>query len=229
MAFDANLVLRDGSVDLDNSEAVSTSITANADGAKCIDLGTTVRTRGDSEGIIHLTASLILPTAPTTYADTLAVVIQQSDNLGFGWETLASFPTLYTYTRLLSVKVVTAFAAGDIGKVLTGATTGDTGEIRWMHPDLLTVGKTANMIITMQAAGDVFDDDDEVVDAAAGTGDGTMNGIAVVEDKPRLGGSNTHIRAFGVTKRYLRGQLTASAGSNFGKAHLLLSPYRFRK
>lgn len=229
MPFDANLVLRDGSVDLDNAEAVATSVTANDDGAKCIDLGATTRPRGDAEGAIHLTASLILPSAPTTYADTLAVVIQQSDNLTFGWETMASFPTLYALTRLLSITVVTAFAAADIGKVLTGGTTGDTGEIRWMHPDLLTIGNTANMIITMQAAGDVFDNASEAVDAASGTGDGTMNGVATVEHRPQLGGINTHIRSFGVTKRYLRGQLTASAGSNFGKAHLLLSPYPFRR
>lgn len=228
MPFDANLVLRDGSVDLDASEAAVISTTINDDGAKVIDLNTTTRPKGDAEGVIHLTASLVLPSAPTTYADTLAVSIQQSDYVSYGWETIASFPTLYAYTRLLKVLVVAAFAAADIGKVLLGGTTGDQAEIRWMHPDLLTIGKTAYMIVTMQAADDVFDNVNEAVDATSGTGDGTMSGVAVVEDKPRLSGPNIFIRAFGVTKRYIRQSMTVSSGSNFGKAHLLLSPYPFR-
>jgi len=228
MVFDANLVLRDGSVDLDNGEAAVISTTINDDGAKVIDLNTTTRPRGNAEGVIHLTATLVLPTAPTTYADTLAVHIQQSDYVSYGWETIASFPTLYAYTRLLKVLVVTAFAAADIGTVLLGGTTGDQAVIQWMHPDLLTIGKTAYMIVAMAAADDLFDDVDEAVDATAGTGDGTMVGAAVVETKPRLGGPNTFTRAFGVTKRYLRQSITASGGSNFGKVSLLLSPYPFR-
>ena len=98
-----------------------------------------------------------------------------------------------------------------------------------MHPDLLTVGKTAYMIVSMQASDDVFDDVDEAVDATAGTGDGTMNGAAVVPTKPRLGGPNTLIRAFGVTKRYIRAELTVTDGGSFGAVQVLLSPYPFKK
>ncbi len=227
MPFDANLVLRDGSVDLDNAEAVATSLTANDDGAKAIDLGTTTRVRGNAEGAMRIVASLILPSAPSNFADTLAVVIQESDNLGFGWETLAGFPTLYAFTRLLNITVTTAFVAADIGGTLTGQTTGDTGVLRWMHPDLLTVGKRANLIIGMDAAGDVFDDVDEEVQAGT-TGVGTMNGAAIVEVSPMLGGPNTFHRGFDVYKKYLRAQLTASGGSNYGKAQVLLNAYPFR-
>lgn len=227
MPFDANLVLRDGTVDLDSGENVATAVAANDDGAKCIDLGLTTKARGDvgHEGPRVVVATLILPTAPTTYAVTLATVIQQSDNLTYGWETIASFPTLYSYTRLLSVLVTTAFVAADIGQTLTGGTTLDTGVIRWMHGDLLTVGKTANMIVTMVASDDLFDDVDEAV-SSGGTGAGTMNGAAIVEVNPRLGGPNTLHRVFGATKRYLRGQYTASGG-NFGKVYCFLSPYPF--
>ena len=227
MVFDANLVLRNGTVDLDNAEAVATSLTRNDDGAICLDLGTTVRPRGDSEGVIHMAATLVLPSAPSTYADTLGVVIQQSDNLTFGWETLASFPTLYAFTRLFQLTITTAFVAADLNATITGGTTGDTGNLLWMHPNALTVGKKAFMIVGMDAAGDVFDDDDEVM-SGNDTGVGTMNGIAVVEAKPSLSGPNTFSRGFSVTKRFLRGQLTASGSSNFGLAHLLLSQYPFR-
>lgn len=228
MVFDANLVLRDGLVDLDSSESAAVILTTvNTDGAKCVDLGTTTRLRGDAEGVIHLTATLVLPSIPTTYAVYMDLKIQQSDNLSFGWEDLATFPRLYSYTRLLNVTVVNAFAAGDIGTVLLGGSTGDQAEIRWMHSDLLTIGNTANMIVTMQASDDVFDDVDEGVDATAGTGDGTMNGAAIVEARPRLGGPGSWTRAFGVTKRYLR-PYTVVSGGNFGKGHILLSPYPFK-
>ncbi len=230
MPYDAELVLRDGSVDLENSESVATSVDANDDGAKCVDLGWTTRPRGDAEGSMRLSAVLILPSAPTTYTDTLTVVIQQSDSLGFGWETIADFSTMYAFTRLVTIAVTTAFVAGDISKVLTGDSTGDTGEIRWMHPDLLIVGKTARAIVTMQGSDDVFDNATEgLTVAGGGAGIGTMSGVAIVEGRPQLGGPNTHIRSFDIRKRYIRGQLTASGSSNFGKASLFLTPYPFRR
>lgn len=230
MLADANLVLRDGTVDLDNNEVVATSLTRNDDGAIVLDLMTGKQDKTLPRGGLGyygpkvMVASMILPDIPTTYEDTLAVVIQESDNLEFGWETIASFPTLYAYTRLLSVLVTTAFVAADIGETLTGGTTGDTGVIRWMHPDLLTVGNTANMIVTMVGSDDLFDNVDEVV-TSGGTGAGTMNGAAIVENPARYSGPGEFHRAFGISKRYVRGQLSASAGSNFGNVFLALTPY----
>jgi len=233
MPFDANLVLVDGSVDLiPTTDTAPTSTTRDATtGAAVIDLGTTVRPRGGSEGAIHLTATLILPSAPTTYADTLTVTVEQSDDAGnaaAAWETIGAFPVLYALTRLLSITVTTAFVAADIAETLTGGTTGDTGVIRWMHPDLYTIGNTANMIVAMVGADDLFDDVDEAV-SSGGTGVGTMNGAGVVEAKPRLSGPNTFTRGFSVTKRYVRGNLTVSTGGNFGAVQMLLSPYPFRR
>jgi hypothetical protein len=230
MAYDASLVLIDGSIVLTAAtDTVLTSTTrSTVTGAAVIDLGGAVKARGGSIGVAHMAATLVLPSIPTTYTDTLTALIQQSDDpLNGGWETVASFPVLYAYTRLLSVLVTTAFVAGDIGQNLTGATTGDIGVIRWLHPDLLTIGKTAYMIVSMAAADDVFDDVDEAVSSAV-TGAGTMNGAATVEADPMLSGPNTFIRAFDITKRYVRGNLTASATGNFGYVELLLSPYQFK-
>ncbi|KKN75146.1 hypothetical protein LCGC14_0383050 [marine sediment metagenome] len=226
MVFDNELVLRDDTADLDSSEVVAVALAVNSDGARVADLNSRVRPRGDSEGVIHLTATLTLPGAPSTYQVNLALNIQQSDNLGFGWETIASFPTLYSFTRMISVTVTTAFVAADIGGTLTGQSTNDTGTLRWMHPDALTVGKVANLIINMDAVGDVFDNASEEVRAGT-TGIGNMTKIGFVEVKPRLGGPGTFTRGFSVTKRYLRGNWTASGG-NFGKAQLMLSPYPFK-
>ena len=251
--YDEALVLVDGSATLGpTTDTAPTSTTRDAtSGAVVVDLaaggsGATVtgqetsgrtyigtgqggissRALGSGKGVAHLCASLVLPSIPTDYADTLAVYIEQADTpTGSPWERIASFPTLYAYTRVLSVLVVTAFVAGDIGKTLLGGTTGDQGVIRWMHPDLYTIGNTANMIIAMAAADDLFDDVDEAVDATAGTGDGTMNGASVVPEFPTLGGPNTYIRAFSATKRYIRGNLTASTGSSWGAVQLLLTPY----
>ncbi len=71
MPFDANLVLRDGSVDLDNAEAVATSLTANDDGAKAIDLGTTTRVRGNAEGAMRIVASAARSPCVTSWSKTI--------------------------------------------------------------------------------------------------------------------------------------------------------------
>jgi hypothetical protein len=224
MPFDNSLILRDGSVDLDTNEVVAVSTTANDDGAKVLDLGGTCKPRGGNEGVMDIAAVMVLPDIPTTYADTLAVEIQQSDHETFGYETLVTFPTLYAYTRLLKVTVTTAFVSSDIGATLTGVTTGDTGVIRWIHPDLLTVGKVGYIIVTMVGSDDLFDDEDETL-TSSDTGVATMSGVAIVEPRPTLGGPNHHVRRCAITKRYVRGSFTPSAGSNFGGAQLMLQPW----
>lgn len=228
MPFDANLVLRDGTVDLESTESAAVILTsANTDGAKVVDLGTTTLPRGNAEGVIFLTATLVLPSIPTTYAEYMDCKIQQSDNLSFGWEDLVTFPRLYTYTRLLNITVVTSFAAADLNVNLSGVA--DDGVIRWMHPNLLlAAGSVGHMIIAMAASDDTFDTDLEAVDADSGTGDGTTIGASIVERSPRLGGPGTWVRSFGATKRYLR-PYTVVNGGNFGKGHLLLSPYPFKR
>ncbi len=230
MVFDANLVLRDGSVALTSAsgETGPTALAADAYGAKVIDLNTTVRPRGDSEGAIHMVATLVLPTAPTGYGDTLGIEINESDNLTFGYRTIAYFGNFYVLTRMLEATVTVAFVAADLNAALTGQVSGDVGLLRWMHPDALTVGKTSNFIIAMAGAGDLYDSSGEEVRGGT-AGRATMTGLSFIEAHPRLSGPNIHFRAFSTTKRYIQAYVTPSAVSTWGLASIFLSPYPFRK
>jgi len=61
--------------------------------------------------------------------------------------------------------------AGDIGKTVTGGVTGDTGE-------LIAYNNTTRQWVVDQAdAEDLFDDDDEAITIATGTGAGTLNAV----------------------------------------------------
>lgn len=228
MPFDANLVLRDGTVDLVTGEAAPTALTADASGAKVVDLGGTVRPRGESEGVKDMGVTLVLPTAPTTaYNDSLYVQICESDNLTFGYNTIAIMGYYYSFTRMLPITITTAFVAADLADTALGATTADTGVVLWIHPDCLTVGKQTFIIVGMEDAGDLFDDVDEVL-GGMGTGTATMRGAGFVEDRPYLSGPNVFFRAIAPTKRFIQATLTVAGAGNFGKVSLMLNPYPFR-
>ena len=88
MPFDDDLVLIDGTATLGpTTDTAATSTTRNADGAVVLDIKKT--------GTKGLVAVMVCPTAPTTYADTLTGLIQHSNHISTGWETVASFPVLY--------------------------------------------------------------------------------------------------------------------------------------
>lgn len=218
MVLDAELLLRDGLVDLDASEAVAISTTKNADGAVAIDLRET-----PANGLV---AVMYLPTAPTTYADTLTALIQQSDALEGNWETIADLPVLYTYLRKIPASAsVAAAVEADIGDTLTGGTTGDTGVIIHIDPALYALNGTGYITVAMAGADDLFDDDDEAI-TSGGTFSGVVNGaVATVPDQH---GPATYIVRFIATKRYLRGKYTVTAGGNFGKALVGLSAHPFK-
>lgn len=64
--------------------------------------------------------------------------------------------------------------AGDIGKVVTGGTTGDTATLVAYN------NSTRQWLVAQVDGGDVFDDDDEAITiAGGGTGAGSMSGVAV--------------------------------------------------
>lgn len=218
MPFDADLILRDGLVDLDANEAAAVATTVNADGAYALDLKKTA--------VKGMAAVIVLPTAPTTYADTLAVSIQESDHVDGDYKTIASFPTLYAMMRRIKASAsVAAAVIGDIGQVLTGGTTTDTGEIRFIEEALYTLNGKGYIYVTMQGADDLFDDDDEAI-TSAGTFSGVVDGEAAVVST-FLSGANFYVCRFASNKRYIRGLFTASAGSNFGKVFCGLTPYPF--
>jgi len=133
--------------------------------------------------------------------------------------TIASFPVLYAYMRLLKVKATTAFVATDVGRTLTGGTTGDTGVIRWYDPVLETNGTTGHILVSMAAADDLFDDVDETVTATSGTGIATMIGAAIAVTNLSYGRRSVR---FTTRKRYVRASLTVSAGGNWGNVEIYL-------
>ena len=63
--------------------------------------------------------------------------------------------------------------ASDIGKTVTGGTTGDTGVLVAYN------NTTRQWLIDQTDSGDVFDDDDEALTIGTGTGAGSMSGVAV--------------------------------------------------
>ena len=229
MVFDANLVLLDGSFDLSPTTDIAPTSTTRSvtTGFTVLDLGGTTKPRGNSEGAIRLTATMILPTAPTTYGDILTMYVQESDHVDQGWTYCADFKDLYALTKLLTVTITTAFAAADIGGALTGTTSGDVGLLRWMHPDAMTIGKTCNMIVSMAGAGDLYDSSGEIVSGGT-TGIGTLVGVGATPAKPQLSGPNTYTIGFSVQKRYLRLYPSTSAGSNWGKVQVLVSNHGFK-
>lgn len=216
MAFDANLVLRgkydSAYVDLDSSDAVADSTTvANADGNLIVDLGE------HGTPAIGLDCIVILHDQPTTYTNYADFVIEDSDQLTDGWQSLLTFPRVYAYMRELVVTAVVAFVATDIGLVLT-AGSGDTGILREFSRKLLTVGETGKMFVEMQDAGDAYATVNDTVDAAEGTGDGTMIGIGRVIQTPL-----TMVRRFSTPKRYIRLGADAPNGGNFGDVDVLVT------
>ena len=217
MPFDANLVLRGeyggAMVDLDNADATPTSLTMNDDGNVCVDLG------------VHGTAAqgldvvVIFEDTVTTYTDTLDIQICDSDQLTDGWELAIEFPRVYCYMRELVVTATTAFLATDIGLVLTATGGGDTGIIRQISRDLLTVGGVGKIFIEMQDAGDTYATDGDTVTATAGTGVGTLVGVGRVPGWGLI--PQTMVRRLSTPKRYIRCTNTVSAGGNYGAVHIM--------
>jgi hypothetical protein len=63
--------------------------------------------------------------------------------------------------------------ASDIGKTVTGGTTGDTGVL------IAYNNTTRQWVVDQTDSGDTFDDDDEALTIGTGTGAGDMEGVAV--------------------------------------------------
>jgi len=207
------------------TDITPTALAVNAaTGFKVLDLGGIVKPIGKSMGHKRVSLVMHLPTAPTTYGDTLTMYVEQSDNIAFGYDYIADFPDLYAMMVRLKVMVTTAFVAADIGGALTGGTTTDAGLLRWMHPDAETAGNVAYMMVSQADAGDTYADPDEAVTGGT-TGVGYLLEAGYIPGKPYLGGPGTYICSFSTTKRYLRLAPSASGGSNWGKVSVWVNPY----
>jgi len=226
MPFDANLFLLDGTVDLTPATDIApTSIDVNvATGFKVLDFGWRNRKFGGGDGIPKVSLTMFLPTTPTTYLDELTMYVEQSDRPDGGYMYVADFPDLFTYVRVLEVGVTTAFVAADYGGAVDGATTLDTGILRWMGPSAYTVGAETTLLVSMDDATDTFDNATEVINGGT-TGVGVMRKVSYIPAKPPLSGPGTYVATFGVSMRYLRLAPAVSGGGNFGKVSVWVNSH----
>jgi hypothetical protein len=208
-------VLIDGSIVITSSTdtpPVSTTRDA-ATGAVVIDLKKT-----PAKGIC---AVLNLPSKPTTYADTLTVTIEESDVLAEPtglktWQAVAAFPIINAMLMVMEATATTAFVGSDVGNVLVATTDSGaaTGVIVWYDPALETIGGKGKIIIAMADSGDDYSTAGDTL-TSAGTGVATQGAAAIVY--PQGGGiPGSFVVRFTATKRYVRANMTASAGGSFG-------------
>ena len=166
MAFDANLIIRGAVsgtyVDLDSGDLAATTIAQNGDGNYVVDLGV----HGSSA--LGLDCVVILHDQPTTYQNYADFLIEDSDHLSDGWQTLLSFPRLYAYMREVICTATTAFIATDIGLVFTES--GNEGIIREFSRKLLTNGETGKVFVEMQDSGDTYATTGASLVVTSGTG-----------------------------------------------------------
>lgn len=223
MAFDESGVLIDGTIVLTpTTDTPAVSLTRDAaTGGAAIDLKKT--------GHKGLCAVMICPSKPTTYDDTLAGFIEESDLLGEPtalktWERVADFPVVNAMLRELYVTATTAFVASDVGRILTATTdsASDGGHIVSFDPALLVVGGYGKVVIAMTDANDDYSTAGDTVTATSGTGVGTQGAASVVT--PVNGGiPGTYVTRFTATKRYIRANLTVSSGGSYGLVSVLLT------
>lgn len=217
MTFDASLMLRDGTIDLDSDEdAVPVIvIAADAHGAKALDIRKT--------GAKGLVAVMICPTAPSgTYQKTLFVDIQESDYYDDddAYKTIAAFPTLWTWVRKVRGTVGTAFASDDLEQTLTASGTGtDTGTIRYFDPGMDTVGYEGDIYVNVVDSGDTYANVGDTLTSDGG-GIATMTVAGVADPKLSYG---VYMVRFMSTKRYIRADVECEATTGWGKVSIFLT------
>ena len=219
MPYDANLVLRGAVsgtyVDLDSGDLAAVLLTQNADGNYVVDLG------DHGTPASGLDCVIILHDQATDYTNYADFVIEDSDHLGDGWQSLLTFPRIYAYMRELTVISTTAYVATDIGLVCDGTSSGDVGVIREFSRKLLTLGATGKIFVEMQSSGDAYDSSGESLTTTAGTGAGTLVGVGRVPTWSS--GGLTIVRRFSTPKRYIRLGADAPNAGNFGDVDILVT------
>ena len=130
-------------------------------------------------GIVTGANRCVIPAVAGTddLVDTLALTAYLA-----GVSTTVAAGTGETITRATDDYIVLTLAAsgytncvaGDIGKTVTGGSTGDTGVLRAYN------NTTRQWVVEQTDVGDTFDDDDEALTIGTGTGAGDMEGVGVM-------------------------------------------------
>ena len=213
--FDDNLILKDGTVTLDENDVAALALTVNSDGNYAVQI--------DQTGNAGLWAVMICPTAPTTYADTLNAYIQASHHITDGWETVAAFPTLYAYMRELRCTPTTAFLSTDIGLVLTATTdsASDGGVIIDFDKKMTESTKPqGRILVKMSDANDDYSTAGDTLTATSGTGVGTQGAAAVATMERSYG---IYVVRFQTNRKYVRSLTTVSAGGAWGATEIYIT------
>ena len=118
----------------------------------------------------------VIPAVSETndYVDTLALTVYLSGvstSVAADTDVSVARPTSDYLLLSLAADGYTSAVAGDIGKTVTGGVTGDTGLL------IAYNNTTRQWIIDPVDGGDTFDDDDEAITIATGTGAGTLNAV----------------------------------------------------
>lgn len=223
MAFDSEGILRGlyggALIDLDESDAVATSLTANSDGNAVVEINGT--------GINGLSAVLIFTEEADadSYDDESTLYIEVSDYLDKNWEKVAVFPVFHSHLKQVYVEASTAFVAADVGSTITEETSGDTGMILWYDPALETTGGKGKILIEMDAADDLFDAAIGKTESSGSTGVGTK--LEAISAEPKQMQPGIHVVKFTTDKKYVRfnGETVAD---NMGKVWCLLHDSAFK-
>jgi hypothetical protein len=225
MAFDYYGILKGlysaALVEVDESDAVATSKTVNSDGNVVVEINET--------GVHGLAAVQIWTALSSTapYSDLCTTAIQASNELDRNWETVATFPVVHPYLRIMrNCIATTAFVAADVTtpRVLTATTDTATGLIYSVDQALFTVGGVGDIIIEMQDSADLYATAGDTLTATSGTGVATQ-GAASVPLVPQMIPGIQVVR-FATDKRYIRCATTAEDG--MGTAWILLTDWAFK-
>jgi len=220
MALDDNLILRGGSslTALDASEAAPVALTVSADGGYCADIKKT--------GIHGIWAVAFFPSKPTSYTHTVTLLVQDSEHLAAGWETIATFPIVYAMTMEMFCTATTAFTAAAIGQVIVATTDSGsaTGVVLYYDTALETIGGYGKIIIAMADSGDDYSTaGDTLTMGGTGVGAGTQGAIAVLSPPPS-GFPGMLAVHFETQKRYVRCYGVPTGGS-FGLVTIYLTDH----
>lgn len=225
MPYDKNLILRGkygatladaAYVDLDSSDSAATSLASATTGAGNDDGNSVVDLYDHGTGVLGMDCVIILHDQPTTYQNYADFVIEDSDHLTDGWQSLLTFPTIYAYMVEVVCTATVAFIGTDIGLVFTQS--GNEGIIREFSRKLLTIGGTGKVFVEMQDSGDAYATANQTVVATSGTGEATMVGAGRAVQSPL-----TMVRRFSTPKRYIRLGADAPDGGNFGDVDVLVT------
>lgn len=226
MAFDALGILKGhysgALVEVDESDAVAISKTANSDGNAVVEINQT--------GVHGLAAVLIWTAISATapYSDEGLILIEASDELDRNWQEVARFPTMHCYLRRLkNCTATTAFVAADVTtpRVLTATTDTATGLIYSVDQALFTIGGVGDIVIEMQDAADLYATAGDTLTATAGTGIATQGAASVPEVPQMIPG--IHVVRFSTDKRYVRCNCETVA-DGLGTAWILLTDGAFK-